>query len=89
MTGTVSDNRRVSSVNVIYQSEVDVGVVANGVIEFGPATLRCREGRSSCTWRSELPGEPGQYSVVALAVDSSGNRRRTRPLGLIIVTPPQ
>ncbi len=89
VTGTVSDDRKVRSVNVIYRSEVDVGVVASGVIEFGPATLRCRDGRSSCTWRSKLPGEPGEYTVFALAADSSGNKRRTRPIRTIVVTPPQ
>ncbi len=89
MTGTVSDNHKVGSVNVIYHSEVDIGVVASGVIEFGPATLRFRNERTSCTWRSELPGEPGEYSVVALAADRSGNKRRSRPVRIIVVTPPQ
>lgn len=89
VTGTVSDNRKVGSVNVIYHSETDVGVVASGVIELGPASLRCRNERSSCTWRSELPGEPGEYSVVALAADRSGNKRRTRPIRIVVVTPPQ
>ena len=89
VTGTVSDNRRVNSVNVIYHSQLDVGVVESGVIEFGPARLRCRDNRSSCTWQSELPGEPGQYTVVALAHDTSGNKRRSRPITITVVTPPQ
>lgn len=88
ITGKVTDNRRVREVWIEMYSSTDTPVFGYGMAMIGNAMLRCRNERRACTWEMEVPPEPGEWDVRALAVDAAGNRRWSKRLTITVVTPP-
>ncbi|HVE92840.1 MAG TPA: YncE family protein [Actinomycetota bacterium] len=80
--GTASDALSgIADVSVTFHPDTPGGQPFTGAVE-----ISCLdEGRQNCSWRSNLPGRPGGYSVHAVARDRAGNLELPGPVTRVIV----